>query len=198
VHPAAGNYGGTLANALVHRFQMLSDLNGPKRPGIVHRLDKETSGIILVAKTNFAHARLAKQFEKHTVEKKYVALVEGEVQFEEGMISAEIGEHRKFHDMRRIVGEGEGKAAETFYQVIKRSKKVTVVALFPRTGRTHQLRLHMHHIGHPIIGDDKYGHKGSFPRLALHAQAIFFVHPRSGRSMELSVPLPEEFGPYLN
>jgi 23S rRNA pseudouridine1911/1915/1917 synthase len=197
VHPAAGNYGGTLVNALVHRFQTLSDLNGPKRPGIVHRLDKETSGIILVAKTNFAHARLAKQFEKHTVEKKYVALVEGEVQFEEGLITAQIGEHRKFHDMRSVVVDGAGKEAETFYQVTRRSKKVTAVALFPRTGRTHQLRLHMRHIGHPILGDDKYGRKGSFPRLALHAQSIFFAHPRSGRMMELSVPLPAEFETYI-
>lgn len=197
VHPAAGHYGGTLVNALVHRFGVLSDLNGVKRPGIVHRLDKETSGVMLVAKTNFAHARLAKQFESHTIEKKYVALVEGEVQFEEGVIEAEIGEHHKHHDMRRIAGEGEGKEAETFYQVIRRGKKVSAVALFPRTGRTHQLRLHMRHIGHPILGDDKYGHKGNFLRLALHAQAIFFEHPRSGRPMELSVPLPLEFGPYV-
>lgn len=198
VHPAAGNYGGTLANALVYRLQgELSDLNGPKRPGIVHRLDKETSGILLVAKTNFAHARLAKQFEAHTVEKKYIALVEGEVQFEEGVVEAEIGDHPKFHDMRRIAPAGEGKEAETFYQVIKRSRKVTAVALFPRTGRTHQLRLHMRHIGHPILGDDKYGHKGNFSRLALHAQAIFFEHPRTGLPLELSVPVPEEFMPYL-
>ena len=199
VHPASGNYGGTLANALVHRLQgELSDLNGPKRPGIVHRLDKETSGIILVAKTNFAHARLARQFEKHTIEKKYIALVEGEVQFEEGMITAAIGPHPKFHDMRRIVeDEGEGRDAETFYQVLKRSKKVTAVALFPKTGRTHQLRLHMRHIGHPIMGDDKYGHKGTFSRLALHAQAIFFTHPVSEDPMEISVPLPEEFRPFV-
>lgn len=193
VHPAAGNYGGTLANALVHHFGQLSDVNGSKRPGIVHRLDKETSGIILVAKNNFAHARLAKQFEQHEIEKKYLALVEGEVQFDEGMIAAEIGDHPKFHDMRRIVPDGLGKKCETFYQVVRRSPKVTLVALLPKTGRTHQLRLHMRHLGHPILGDDKYGNKGNFHRLALHAQAIFFKHPRSEAPIELSVPAPAEF-----
>ncbi|MBF0619022.1 MAG: RluA family pseudouridine synthase [Candidatus Omnitrophica bacterium] len=197
VHPASGNYGGTMVNALVHHFGSLSDVNGVRRPGIVHRLDKETSGIILVAKTNFAHARLAKQFEEHTVEKKYVALVEGDVQFAEGMVEAPIGQHAKYHDMRCIVPAGEGKAASTYYQVLKRSKNVTAVALFPETGRTHQLRLHMRHIGHPILGDEKYGHKNLFTRLALHAQSIFFEHPRTGLNMEFSVPLPQEFLAYL-
>ncbi|MBF0486068.1 MAG: RluA family pseudouridine synthase [Candidatus Omnitrophica bacterium] len=197
VHPASGNYGGTLVNALVHHFGKLSDVNGERRPGIVHRLDKETSGIILVAKTNMAHARLARQFEKHTIEKKYVALVEGEIQFEEGRIDAEIGRHAKFHDMRRVSPQGEGKAAITYYTVIKRSPKITSVALFPETGRTHQLRLHMRHIGHPVLGDEKYGKKSSFSRLALHAQAIFFEHPITKLPMELSVPVPPEFLPYL-
>ncbi len=197
VHPAAGNYGGTLVNVLVHHFTTLSDSNGAKRPGIVHRLDKETSGVILVAKTNFAHARLAKQFEAHTIEKKYVALVEGEVQFEEGVIEAEIGQHHKYHDMRKIVPAGEGKEAISYYTVIKRSKRVTAVALFPKTGRTHQLRLHMKHIGHPILGDDKYGNKGAFSRLALHAQAIYFEHPRTKTPIEISVPVPQEFLPYF-
>lgn len=197
VHPAAGNYGGTLVNVLVHHFASLSDVNGVKRPGIVHRLDKETSGVLLVAKTNFAHARLAKQFEAHTIEKKYVALVEGEVQFDEGVIEAEIGLHHKYHDMRRIVPDGEGKPAESYYTVIKRSQRVTAVALFPKTGRTHQLRLHMKHIGHAIMGDDKYGNKGAFPRLALHAQAIYFEHPRTKVLMEISVPVPQDFVPYF-
>ncbi len=213
VHPASGNYGGTLANALVHHFAQLSDINGPRRPGIVHRLDKETSGIILVAKTNHAHARLAKQFEAHTIEKKYVALVEGEVQFDEGVIEAAIGRHARYHDMRKIVAAGEGKSAVTYYTVIRRSAftfpassgagsvktggKVTAVALFPATGRTHQLRLHMRHAGHPILGDENYGNKGIFPRLALHAQAIFFTHPRTGSPLEVSVPLPAEFLPYI-
>ena len=197
VHPASGNYGGTLVNALVHYFGGLSDINGPRRPGIVHRLDRETSGVILVARTNMAHARLARQFEKHTVEKKYVALVEGEVQFDEGLVEAAIGPHAKYHDMRKIVPLGEGKAAITYYTVIRRSSRVTALALFPETGRTHQLRLHMRHIGHPIMGDENYGTRGNFSRLALHAQAVFFIHPRTGKPLEISVPLPSEFLPYL-
>ena len=197
VHPASGNYGGTLVNALVHHFGALSDVNGTRRPGIVHRLDRETSGVILVAKTNMAHARLAKQFEEHTIEKKYVALVEGEVQFDEGVVEAAIGRHPKYHDMRRTVPEGEGKAAVTYYTVIKRSKAVSTLALFPETGRTHQLRLHMRHIGHPIMGDENYGNRGNFARLALHAQAIFFEHPRTKSPLEISTPLPPEFLPYI-
>ncbi len=197
VHPAGGHYGGTLVNALVHHAQALSDVNGPRRPGIVHRLDKETSGIILVALNNMAHAHLAKQFEQHTVEKKYVAIVEGVVQYEEGVVEAPISQHPKYHDMRCIAKDGEGKAAVTYYQVLKRHKDRTLIALFPETGRTHQLRLHMRHIHHPILGDDKYGHKGTFSRLALHAQAIFFAHPISGDPMEVSVPLPDEFAPFV-
>lgn len=197
VHPASGNFGGTLVNALVHHFGALSDVNGARRPGIVHRLDRETSGIILVARNNMAHARLARQFEKHTIEKKYIALVEGEVQFDEGVVEACIGRHAKYHDMRKIVPPGEGKAAVTYYTVIRRSRSMTTVALFPETGRTHQLRLHMHHIGHSIMGDENYGNRGNFSRLALHAQAIFFTHPRTGKALEVSVPLPPEFLPYV-
>jgi 23S rRNA pseudouridine1911/1915/1917 synthase len=143
-----------------------------------------------------AHARLAKQFEGHTIEKKYVAIVEGVVQFDEGVVEAPIGEHPKYHDMRRIAPEGEGRPAVTYYQVLKRHKDRTLIALFPETGRTHQLRLHMRHIHHPILGDDKYGHKGNFSRLALHAQTIFFVHPTNNDPMEISVPLPQEFAPF--
>ncbi|MEI6437867.1 MAG: RluA family pseudouridine synthase [Candidatus Omnitrophota bacterium] len=197
VHPAAGHYGGTLVNALVHHFSELSDVNGAKRPGIVHRLDKETSGILLVAKTNMAHARLAKQFESHTIEKKYVALVEGVVQFDEGVIEAPIGDHPKYHDLRCIAKEGEGREATTYYNVVRRHKDRTAVALFPTTGRTHQLRLHMRHLRHAIMGDEKYGNKGNFSRLALHAQSIFFTHPLTKEPMEISVPLPAEFGPYF-
>ncbi len=197
VHPAAGHYGGTLVNALVHHFGSLSDVNGAKRPGIVHRLDKETSGILLVAKTNMAHARLAKQFEGHTIEKKYVALVEGVVQFDEGVVEVPIGDHPRYHDLRCIAKEGEGKEATTYYKVVKRHKDRTAVALFPTTGRTHQLRLHMRHLRHAILGDEKYGNKGNFSRLALHAQSIFFTHPASKAPMEISVPLPAEFLPYF-
>lgn len=193
VHPAAGNKTGTLANALLGHFQELSDINGAVRPGIVHRLDRDTSGLIVVAKTNLAHARLARQFEKHTVLKRYVARVQGIVQFDQGVVDAEIGRHVKYHDMRRVVAKGEGKEAVSLYQVLKRFKNSTLVALFPQTGRTHQLRVHMKHLGHPILGDEKYGRKESFSRLALHAQSIEFEHPVTKLPVEFSCPVPAEF-----
>lgn len=193
VHPAAGNQSGTLVNALLGKFEDLSDINGPIRPGIVHRLDKDTSGLIIIAKTNVAHSRLARQFEKHTVIKRYVARVQGIVQFDQGVVDAEIGRHHKYHDQRRIVEDGEGKESVSLYQVLKRFKNSTLVALYPQTGRTHQLRVHMKHLGHPILGDEKYGRKESFSRLALHAQSIAFEHPITKQYIEFSCPTPAEF-----
>jgi 23S rRNA pseudouridine1911/1915/1917 synthase len=193
VHPAVGNQTGTLANALLGKFEELSDVNGDIRPGIIHRLDKDTSGLIVVAKTNVAHARLARQFEKHTVIKRYVARVQGIVQFDQGVVDAEIGRHHKYHDQRRIVEKGQGKESISLYQVLKRFKNSTLVALYPQTGRTHQLRVHMKHLGHPILGDEKYGRKESFSRLALHAQSIAFEHPITKQSIEFSCPVPTEF-----
>jgi 23S rRNA pseudouridine1911/1915/1917 synthase len=193
VHPAAGNQTGTLVNALLGKFEELSDVNGAVRPGIVHRLDRDTSGLIVIAKTNVAHARLGRQFEKHTVIKRYVARVQGIIQFDQGVVDAEIGRHQKYHDQRRIVEKGEGKEAISLYQVLKRFKNSTLVALFPQTGRTHQLRLHMKHLGHPILGDEKYGRKESFSRLALHAQSIAFEHPITKHTIEFSCPVPAEF-----
>jgi 23S rRNA pseudouridine1911/1915/1917 synthase len=192
VHPAAGNYSGTLANALMHRFQELSDLN-PGRPGIVHRLDRDTSGLIVVAKTNQAHARLGRQFEKHTVVKKYLALVQGVVRFDQGVIEVPLKRHVKHHDQRQVAAEGEGKDATTYYEVLKRFSKTTLVGLYPQTGRTHQLRVHMKHLGHAILGDDKYGQKETFVRLALHAQSIAFEHPISRQLVEFSCLPPKEF-----
>ena len=193
VHPATGNRSGTLVNALAHRFRELSDVNGPVRPGIVHRLDKDTSGLIIVAKTNAAHARLARQFEKHTVVKRYVARLEGKVQFDQGVVDVNIGRHPKYHDQRQASPEGGGKEATTLYQVLQRFPKSTLIALFPQTGRTHQLRVHMKHLGHPILGDDRYGRKAAFPRLALHAQSIAFAHPATRHYVEFSCPVPKEF-----
>jgi 23S rRNA pseudouridine1911/1915/1917 synthase len=195
VHPATGNYSGTLANALMYRFKQLSDLN-PGRPGIVHRLDRDTSGLIVIAKTNQAHARLGRQFEKHTVVKRYVALVQGVVRFDQGKIEVPLKRHVKHHDQRQVAAEGEGKDAVTFYEVLKRFAKVTLVGLYPQTGRTHQLRVHMKHLGHAILGDDKYGQKETFPRLALHAQSIAFEHPVSRQLVEFSCPPPQEFLSY--
>jgi len=193
VHPASGSQSGTLVNGLMYRYQELSDVNGPVRPGIVHRLDRDTSGLILIAKTNVAHARLGRQFEKHTIKKRYVARVQGRVQFDQGIIEVPLEQHKKYHDQRQVAEVGTGKAAITVYQVLKRFPKSTLMALFPQTGRTHQLRVHMKHLGHPILGDDKYGQKLSFTRLALHAQSIGFIHPIVKAYIEFSCPTPREF-----
>jgi len=193
VHPASGSQSGTLVNGLIYRYQELSDVNGLSRPGIVHRLDRDTSGLILIAKTNVAHARLGRQFEKHTIIKRYIARVQGLVQFDQGIIDVPLEQHKKYHDHRQVAKEGKGKSAISLYQVLKRFPKSTLMALFPQTGRTHQLRVHMKHLGHPILGDEKYGRKESFPRLALHAQSIAFSHPITKALIEFSCPTPPEF-----
>ena len=193
VHPATGQYTGTLVNALLHHADNLSDMNEDMRPGIVHRLDRDTSGLMIVAKDNMAHARLAKQFERHEIKKQYVALVEGEVAFDEGEIDEPIGRHVRHRDKKTVSYDEGAKDSVTRYKVIKRYKGVTLIRLFPRTGRTHQLRVHMAHLKHPILGDEKYGHKNSFPRLALHAQSIGFKHPTTKEWIEFSAPAPKDF-----
>ena len=193
VHPASGSQSGTLVNGLMYHYKELSDINGAVRPGIVHRLDRDTSGLILIAKTNVAHARLGRQFEKHTIIKRYVARVQGKVEFDQGVIDVPLERHKKYHDQRQVAKEGTGKSAVTMYEVLKRSPHSTLVALYPQTGRTHQLRVHMKHLGHPILGDEKYGRKESFPRLALHAQSIAFTHPITKAYIEFSCPTPPEF-----
>lgn len=193
VHPARGNYSGTLVNALLHHSVELSSVNTDIRPGIVHRLDKETSGLILVAKDNITHTKLAKQFQRHTIEKQYVALVEKEVEFDEGIIDVSLGRSLRNFDKRAVRYDDKSREAVTRYKVIKRYKGVTLVDLFPKTGRTHQLRVHMKYLGHPILGDDKYGDKNNFPRLALHAQSIGFKHPRTKDYVKFSSAIPKEF-----
>jgi len=193
VHPATGHYSKTLVNALLHHFKNLSSVNADFRPGIVHRLDQGTSGLILIAKDNITHTKLAKQFEKHKIFKRYVALVEGQVEFDEGLIDAPLGKHPQHREKRSVQFHDEAREAETVYKVIQRGVKVSLVALYPKTGRTHQLRVHMAHLSHPILGDDKYGKKHLFPRLALHAQTIGFYHPESKKYMECSSVVPKEF-----
>jgi 23S rRNA pseudouridine1911/1915/1917 synthase len=193
VHPATGIYTGTLVNALLHHCQNLSDLNKGERAGIVHRLDKETSGLMIVAKDNLSHARLAKQFEKHEVKKRYIALVEGRIEFDQGMVEAALGRHPIHREKKAVSFDDSAKDAVTYYEVLKRIEDVTLVALFPKTGRTHQLRVHMAHLRHPILGDDKYGRKTTFPRLALHAQSIGFTHPITKQYIEFSSKIPKEF-----
>jgi len=197
VHPAPGVASGTLVNALLYHYQELSRSDCPIRPGIVHRLDRETSGLLLVAKNNNIHKYLSRQFEQHRVKKRYVAIVKGAVNFEEGVIDAPLGRHPSHFDLKTVSFKDGAKEARTVYRVIKRfGEKATMVALFPESGRTHQLRVHMRHLGHSILGDDKYGDAKAFGRLALHAQAVGFVYPRIKRWIDFCSVLPKEFSEY--
>ncbi|MFC1754338.1 RluA family pseudouridine synthase [Thermoproteota archaeon] len=191
VHPAAGNPDRTLVNALLHHTKDLSSVN-PERPGIVHRLDKETSGVMVVAKNNFTHLELVKQFKVHSIKRRYIALVKGKVEFREGMIDLPLGRHHTSRKKMAISFDAHSREAQTYYRTIKRFSNFTLLELIPRTGRTHQLRVHLSHLKHPILGDSKYGNKNDFPRLALHAKDLGFSHPRTERFLEFSCELPEE------
>lgn len=193
VHPATGQYTGTLVNALLNHSVELSGVNEDHRPGIVHRLDQSTSGLIIVAKNNIAHTKIARQFQRHTIWKKYIALVEGHIRFDEGVIRDPLARHTRHKDKMGVCYNSTGKKAVTYYKVVRRLTGSTLVALFPRTGRTHQLRVHMSYHKHPILGDDKYGHSRSFPRLALHAQAIALQHPFSKKYIAFFSRPPREF-----
>lgn len=196
VHPAPGNYAHTLVNALLYRFKEVSSIN-PDRPGIVHRLDKETSGLIVIAKNNVAHHCLAAQFAKHTVKRKYIALVKGEVTFDENIIELPIGRH-PYKRKNMSVGFGEKtRYAKTYYRTLKRSPAFSLLELEPFTGRTHQLRVHLSFLGHPVLGDNKYGRNNNFVRLALHAYYIGFTHPASREFVEFSTELPQELGEFI-
>lgn len=191
VHPGAGSSSGTLVNALLSYTKNLSTVN-LERPGIVHRLDKETSGLMVIAKNNAAHLNLTKQFSSHTVKKKYIALVKGRVEFDEGVIDLPIGRHKR--DFRRqAVSFIDSKPAFTGYKVLKRLDNTTLLELAPQTGRTHQLRVHLAYLGHPILGDSKYGRPSDFGRLALHAMELGFKHPESGAFVSFASELPKEF-----
>jgi len=191
VHPGAGHRAHTLVHALLHHIPSLSRLS-KDRPGIVHRLDKETSGVMVVAKTNAAHMHLARQFKDHTIERRYVALVDGEVAFDEGVIDIPIRRHKTDRKRMTVGFSDDAKEARTLYRVMKRFGSFTAVALSPQTGRTHQLRVHLAHLGHPVLGDPVYGKKKNFSRLALHAQELGFTHPVTGEMLRFSSPLPAE------
>ncbi len=191
VHPGAGNLEHTLVNALLFHTKELSSLN-QERPGIVHRLDKDTSGVMVVAKNNHAHLELAKQFKKHSIERRYIALVSGQVEFEEGIIDVPLKRHILDRKKMSVSFSKEAKTAHTFYRVLKRFASFTAVALFPKTGRTHQLRVHLAYLGHPILGDMTYGKNKNFPRLALHAKNLGFYHPATGEFIKFESVLPEE------
>jgi len=196
-HPAPGNYEHTLVNALRYHFSDLSDIN-PQKPGIVHRLDKDTSGLLVIAKNNAAHLGLAQQFARHTIKRKYVALVKGRVEFKEHVIEMPIGRHPRRRKNMSVGFGKKAKYAKTYYKTMARTDTFSFLELYPYTGRTHQLRVHLAFIGHPILGDAKYSRNNDFIRLALHAQSLGFVHPRTGKFMEFSCDIPPEFAELIS
>ncbi|MGI6094331.1 MAG: RluA family pseudouridine synthase [Lachnospiraceae bacterium] len=197
VHPSAGHASGTLVNALMyHCKDQLSGINGVLRPGIVHRIDMNTTGALVVCKTDTAHQSLAEQLKEHSITRKYRAIVHGNIREEEGSVSGNIGRHPT--DRKKMaVHAKNGKPAVTHYRVLERFGNYTYIECQLETGRTHQIRVHMASIGHPLLGDDVYGPKKCpVPGLqgqTLHAMVLGFIHPESGVYMEFSAPLPEYF-----
>ena len=196
VHPAPGNRQHTLVNALLGRSTPLSDIN-KNRPGIVHRLDKETSGLLVIAKNNASHLNLVKQFAQHSIQRKYIAIVCGRVEFDEDVIEAPIGRHPLKRKNMAVSFTQNTKYAKSSYKTLKRSEDFSLLELTPFTGRTHQLRVHLAYLGHPILGDTKYGRKDNFSRLALHAQEISFIHPSTGKLMHFTSKIPSEFQEFV-
>ncbi len=196
VHPAPGNREHTLVNALLGRSTELSDIN-KNRPGIVHRLDKETSGLLVIAKNNASHLKLVKQFAQHSILRKYIAIVSGRVEFDEDIIEAPIGRHPLKRKNMAVSFSPNTKYAKTAYKTLKRSKDFSLLELRPFTGRTHQLRVHLAYLGYPILGDPKYGKKDNFSRLALHAQEIGFIHPSTGKLVHFTSKIPLEFQEFI-
>jgi 23S rRNA pseudouridine1911/1915/1917 synthase len=207
VHPGAGHRAGTLLNALIHHCPELKDIGEVSRPGLVHRLDKDTSGLIVAAKTALAHVALVAQFQAHTISKQYQALVWGRLPEAEGEIDQEVGRHPTARQ-KMSVNPRRGKAAVTFWRVLKEFPgPLSLVELSPRTGRTHQLRVHLASLGHPVLGDATYGggvsRLAGQPRLAglkalvrrqlLHAWRLRVTHPRTGEKLTWEAPLPEDF-----
>lgn len=195
VHPAHGNYSGTLVNALLNHCTNLSGINGVIRPGIVHRIDKDTSGIIVVAKTNEAHMKLSEQLKEHKINRKYVALLEGRMKIESGTIDAPLGRHPLDRKKMTVVNKN-GKNAITHFKILELYESNTLIEAQLETGRTHQIRVHMAYCGHPVVGDTVYGYKKQKFKLRgqlLHAKTLGFLHPHSNEYMEFDVPIPNYF-----
>jgi 23S rRNA pseudouridine1911/1915/1917 synthase len=196
VHPAGKICSGTLVNALLYYCRdSLSGIGGVIRPGIVHRLDKNTSGLMMVAKNDFAHLDLSKQIKEHQVTKKYLTLVHGNMKDDSGIIDAPIGRSLKNRKKMAVTVEGKSREAITHFKVLKRFSGYTLVEATLRTGRTHQIRVHLAFIGHPIVADQLYGHKRqglNISRQALHSHVLGFVHPSTKKYMEFSIPLPQD------
>lgn len=196
VHAGAGNYEGTLVNALLFRLKALSGINGELRPGIVHRIDKDTSGLLVVAKNDMAHLSLSKQIAEKTCCREYLALLEGVVKSDSGTISTDIGRDPKDRLKMAVLPAGKGRSAVTDYFVEKRYVANTLVRFSLHTGRTHQIRVHAKHMGHPVVGDPVYGYKKqrfSLDGQLLHAFRLTLTHPTSGERMSFTAPLPDYF-----
>lgn len=194
VHPAAGNYNGTLVNALLYHCKNLSGINGVIRPGIVHRLDKDTSGIMICAKNDAAHVSLSEQIQSKTAKRTYMAVVRGNIKTDSGVIETLIARDKNDRKKMAVVKE-EGRNAVTEYEVMERFGKYTIVKCKLLTGRTHQIRVHMEYLGYPLVGDPKYSPKKTpfaINGQALHSLTLDFIHPRTGEQMHFEAPLPED------
>ena len=194
VHPAAGNYSGTLVNALLYHCKNLSGINGVIRPGIVHRLDKDTSGIMICAKNDAAHVSLSEQIQSKTAQRTYLAVVRGNIKTDSGVIETQIARDKDDRKKMAVVKEG-GRNAVTEYEVVERFGKYTIVKCKLKTGRTHQIRVHMEYLGYPLVGDPKYSPMKtpfSINGQALHSLTLAFDHPRTGERMEFEAKLPED------
>lgn len=193
VHPGAGTDEDTLVHALLHHCKDLSGIGGVERPGIVHRLDKETSGCLVVAKNDIAHRSLAEQFADRKVKKVYLALVRGCPNRPWGTIDADIGRHPVHRQKMAVRENGQARAAVTDYRVLAKNEKMSLIECHPKTGRTHQIRVHLKHLGHPIVGDPIYGNRGDNTRHYLHAWKLEFEHPVSKKIVGFCAPVPPDF-----
>ena len=194
VHPAHGHYSGTLVNAILYHIKDLSGINGEIRPGIVHRLDKDTSGLIVIAKNDKVHTALTEMFQEKKIRKTYLAILKGKLNKIEGRVVTQIGRDKNDRKKMTVIDDvTKGKTAITNYKVVSQNNLFTLVKVNIETGRTHQIRVHMRHLGYPILGDSVYGRKDNEKRQMLHAYKLEFSHPVTGHQMEFTGEIPEDF-----
>ena len=194
VHPAHGHYSGTLVNAILYHIKDLSGINGEIRPGIVHRLDKDTSGLIVIAKNDKVHTTLTEMFQEKKIRKTYLAILKGKLNKIEGRVVTQIGRDKNDRKKMTVIDDiTKGKNAITNYKVVSQNNLFTLVKVNIETGRTHQIRVHMRHLGYPILGDSVYGRKDNEKRQMLHAYKLEFLHPVTGHQMEFTGEIPEDF-----
>ena len=194
VHPAHGHYSGTLVNAILYHIKDLSGINGEIRPGIVHRLDKDTSGLIVIAKNDKVHAALTEMFQEKKIKKTYLAILKGKLNKSEGKVVTQIGRDKIDRKKMTVIDDiTKGKNAITNYKVVSQNNLFTLVKVNIETGRTHQIRVHMRHLGYPILGDSVYGRKDNEKRQMLHAYRLEFLHPVTGNPMKFTGEIPEDF-----